>query len=76
MGAFDYGLSFTWKNLTDRENMRRNFDNSMPFRTPAIAGGLFTIDRKFFYDLGSYDQGLLIKIWRCSHLQQPFKYFI
>ena len=32
-----------------------------PFRTPTIAGGLFSIDKSFFYELGLYDPGLEIR---------------
>ncbi len=58
IGVFNYHFRFTWSRLSARDNMKRNFDESMPFRTPTIAGGLFIVDRKFFYDQGSYDQGL------------------
>ena len=31
------------------------------FKTPAMAGGLFAIDRKYFYQMGSYDEAM--DIW-------------
>ena len=36
---------------------RRGGDRSKPLHTPAIAGGLFSIDRDYFYEVGSYDEG-------------------
>ena len=29
-----------------------------PFKTPAIAGGLFAIDREWFKEIGTYDEGM------------------
>lgn len=34
---------------------------TQPFSTPAMAGGLFAIDRQYFYDMGSYDEKM--DIW-------------
>ena len=34
---------------------RRNGDRSEPLHTPAMAGGLFSIDRDYFYEVNSVD---------------------
>ena len=46
---------------------RRGGDRSKPLHTPAIAGGLFSIDRDYFYEVGSYDEGM--DIWGGENLE-------
>jgi polypeptide N-acetylgalactosaminyltransferase len=62
VGGFGFEMTFDWHFLSKREDMRRNFDKSAAYRTPTIAGGLFTIERDYFYELGSYDEGYIFLI--------------
>ncbi|KAI8503387.1 N-acetylgalactosaminyltransferase 7 [Branchiostoma belcheri] len=42
-----------------------------PMRSPAMAGGLFAIDREYFFELGLYDPGL--KIWGGENFEISYK---
>ncbi|XP_075923555.1 N-acetylgalactosaminyltransferase 7-like isoform X2 [Petromyzon marinus] len=74
-GAWDWSLLWKRIPLSERERARRKHKTE-PYRSPAMAGGLFAIDRDFFFELGLYDPGLQIwggenfeisyKIWQCG----------
>ncbi len=61
-GGFDWNLDFFWEWLPAPDRARRTRDPTYSFKTPAIAGGLFAIDRKWFSHLGTYDEGLEVRV--------------
>ncbi|EFP01173.1 CRE-GLY-5 protein [Caenorhabditis remanei] len=70
VGGFDWGLQFNWHSIPerDRKNRTRAID---PVRSPTMAGGLFSIDKKYFEKLGTYDPGF--DIWGGENLELSFK---
>jgi len=57
--------------IPQREYDRRNNKNSEPLRSPAISGGLFSIDKEYFIELGSYDKNMYF--WGGDNLDLSFR---
>lgn len=70
-GGFNWKLNFRWYPVPQREMDRRKGDRSLPVRTPTMAGGLFSIDRSYFEELGTYDSGM--DIWGGENLEMSFR---
>uniref|UniRef100_H2YPR0 Polypeptide N-acetylgalactosaminyltransferase n=1 Tax=Ciona savignyi TaxID=51511 RepID=H2YPR0_CIOSA len=69
-GAWDWSLQWKRIPITKKEKARKS-RMSDPYRSPAMAGGLFAIDRKFFFELGLYDDGL--EIWGGENFELSYK---
>ncbi|KAL3274029.1 hypothetical protein HHI36_015447 [Cryptolaemus montrouzieri] len=70
-GAFNWNLQFRWYTLGGSHLKKRKLDPTLPFDTPAMAGGLFAINRQYFYEIGSYDEGMAI--WGGENLELSFR---
>ncbi|KAI4456061.1 n-acetylgalactosaminyltransferase [Holotrichia oblita] len=70
-GGFNWKLNFRWYRVPQREMDRRGGDRTAPLRTPTMAGGLFAIDKEYFYELGAYDEGM--DIWGGENLEMSFR---
>jgi len=65
VGGLDWNLNFLW---FAREEQKEKFK---PLPTPTMAGGLFSIDREFFYQMGAYDRGM--DVWGAENLEMSFR---
>ncbi|XP_029936216.1 polypeptide N-acetylgalactosaminyltransferase 5 [Myripristis murdjan] len=70
-GIFKWPLVFGWNTLSDEYIKKNNMSITDPIRCPVMAGGLFSIDKKYFYELGSYDPGL--DVWGGENMEISFK---
>eukprot|EP00043_Microstomoeca_roanoka_P018675 m.202132 g.202132 ORF g.202132 m.202132 type:complete len:1343 (+) comp16872_c5_seq2:1-4029(+) len=71
-GTFHWTLDFTWEYAV-REPGQTSTD---AIKSPTMAGGLFGINREYFYELGTYDMGMdgwggenlemSFRIWQCG----------
>ena len=60
VGGFDWRMAYVWNSISPEKRKNRNHVTD-PLETPTMAGGLFAIDRDYFYEIGSYDTGM--DIW-------------
>ncbi|KAM4026068.1 polypeptide N-acetylgalactosaminyltransferase 5 [Anomaloglossus baeobatrachus] len=70
-GIFTWPMNFGWKPIPTEDLQKNNITEMDPIRCPVMAGGLFSIDRKYFYELGTYDPGL--DVWGGENMEISFK---
>ncbi|KAJ8939001.1 hypothetical protein NQ314_011251, partial [Rhamnusium bicolor] len=75
-GGFNWGLHFKWEEFTQSKpyilgTLDKKEDFVKPIKSPTMAGGLFTIDKKYFTDIGEYDAGM--NIWGGENLEISFR---
>jgi len=73
VGGFTWSGHFTWESLPAQ--VRKTRKPTDPAKTATMAGGLFAIQRNFFWEIGGYDEGmsgwggenleLSFRVWRC-----------
>jgi len=69
IGIFDWSLTFTWRTLTEAES--KNLRPQDAYNSPTMAGGLFAIEKDYFYEIGSYDSEM--KMWGGENLEISFR---
>ncbi|CAG7687944.1 unnamed protein product [Allacma fusca] len=75
VGIWEWGLFYKEMDF-NKDLAKQRATKTEPYSSPTHAGGLFAIDRKFFEQLGYYDDGLQVwggeqyelsfKIWQCG----------
>ena len=63
VGVFFWNLDFGWRQI--------QIPDWSPYSSPVMAGGLFTIRKDWFAQLGFYDEGM--EIWGGEQLELSFK---
>ncbi|XP_075465465.1 polypeptide N-acetylgalactosaminyltransferase 5 [Ascaphus truei] len=70
-GIFSWPMNFGWKPIPPEVIQKNKMTEMDPIRCPVMAGGLFSIDKKYFYELGTYDPGL--DVWGGENMEISFK---
>ncbi|KAL7647433.1 UNVERIFIED_CONTAM: hypothetical protein RMT77_001029 [Armadillidium vulgare] len=70
VGGFTWSGHFTWIDVSIEEVKRRGSPVA-PTRSPTMAGGLFAIERNYFWEIGSYDDGM--EVWGGENLEMSFR---
>jgi polypeptide N-acetylgalactosaminyltransferase len=85
IGIFDWDLVFRWESRKELRDSRQpgkvgldaparpspKGPDSEPFDSPTMAGGLFAMDKSYFYDLGTYDDKMTY--WGAENLEISFR---
>lgn len=70
-GGFNWNLQFRWYGMPNSLAKEHLMDPTGPIESPTMAGGLFSIDRNYFEELGEYDPGM--DIWGGENLEMSFR---
>lgn len=70
-GIFTWPMNFGWKQIPQEVIEKNNIKETDIIRCPVMAGGLFSIDKKYFSELGMYDPGL--DVWGGENMEISFK---
>lgn len=57
--------------IPEHEQKRLNYDTTAPYRTPTHVGCAFSVDSQFFFEIGSYDEGM--DIWGSENVELAFR---
>ncbi|CAJ1085272.1 polypeptide N-acetylgalactosaminyltransferase 6-like isoform X1 [Xyrichtys novacula] len=69
-GNFDWSLTFGWEQIPESAKKLRK-DETYPVKTPTFAGGLFSISKKYFEHIGTYDDQM--EIWGGENVEMSFR---
>ncbi|XP_032045965.1 polypeptide N-acetylgalactosaminyltransferase 5 [Aythya fuligula] len=70
-GIFTWPMNFGWRQIPQEVIEKNKIKETDIIRCPVMAGGLFSIDKKYFFELGTYDSGL--DVWGGENMEISFK---
>ncbi|NXA41680.1 GALT5 acetylgalactosaminyltransferase, partial [Eudromia elegans] len=70
-GVFTWPMNFGWRQIPQEVIEKNRMKETDVIRCPVMAGGLFSIDRSYFFELGTYDPGL--EVWGGENMELSFK---
>ncbi|KAM9010789.1 polypeptide N-acetylgalactosaminyltransferase 5 [Ara ararauna] len=70
-GIFTWPMNFGWRQIPQEIIKKNKIKETDIIRCPVMAGGLFSIDKKYFFELGMYDPGL--DVWGGENMEISFK---
>lgn len=70
-GGVSWNLHFRWFGASEKLMQERRGDMTVPFRTPVMAGGLFSISKAYFQHIGTYDDQM--NIWGGENIELSFR---
>jgi len=70
-GGFDWTLTYRWLPPPSERFQNPIMDMTLPVPSPTMSGGVFAIDKKYFLDLGAYDEGM--ELFGGENLEMSFR---
>ncbi|XP_010078108.1 PREDICTED: polypeptide N-acetylgalactosaminyltransferase 5 [Pterocles gutturalis] len=70
-GIFTWPMNFGWRQIPQEVIKKNKIKETDIIRCPVMAGGLFAIDKTYFFELGTYDPGL--DVWGGENMEISFK---
>ena len=69
-GGLNWALNFKWDSVP-ADKLKTLTDFIRPLDSPTMAGGLYAIDRDYFYHLGSYDRQM--ELWGGENIEMSLR---
>ncbi|KJH53059.1 glycosyltransferase, group 2 family protein [Dictyocaulus viviparus] len=69
-GGLNWGLTFKW-DYPPHSYFLDPLNYVRPLKSATMAGGLFAIDRSYFFKIGAYDEGM--EVWGAENVEISFR---